>query len=56
MLFLKNNKDVKMEYLEDVDNYLESNKLTNRLIAFKSIQKICKLNNIDLIFVFSSSF
>lgn len=56
MLFLNKNKEIKKEYIEDVDNYLISEELTDRLIAFKSIQKICKLNKIDLIFVFSPSF
>ncbi|MBP0904530.1 hypothetical protein ACFSKN_11565 [Mariniflexile gromovii] len=55
MGILKKN-DVKLNYVEKTEKYNQNFEKASRIKAFKNIQKLCKLNNIKLVFVFSPSF
>ena len=55
-MFLKNKKSTEMKFITEVEDHSETDWLVDRLSAFKNIQKICKLNNIEIIFVFSPNF
>ncbi|NEW78278.1 MAG: hypothetical protein GZ086_02395 [Gelidibacter sp.] len=56
MPFIKKTSTIEMEFLEEVKGYTIKFELKEKLRAFKSIQKLCADNNIQLIFVFSPNY
>lgn len=56
MPYIRKTSKINLEYNTTSIDYSTLNESTNKLEAFKNIQKICSKNNIELIFVFSPDY